>query len=177
MYTLQGKTRPTRHVCFPRMLPAVGPHTWQPFASHQQRWTDPTAPKKKGSRYNPQPGWVIRKSVTQFLSQHSHWSSIESQTSVDNRLLGLPGPYHRHAVGMFNTCSRGLPHRKFWNSHSTLPALPFRGFHWSPNGPVRSQIVETTFTNWTGEGTNAKSHEWEPPIDFYRNLSSKHSMR
>jgi hypothetical protein len=46
----------------------------------------------------------------------------------------------------------------------------------SPSGPVRSQIIQITFTNWTGEGTSPKSHEWEPQLDFYRNLSSKHSM-
>jgi hypothetical protein len=34
-------------------------------------------------------------------------SSEEKSTPVDNRLLGLPGPYHRHAIGTFNTCSRG----------------------------------------------------------------------
>jgi hypothetical protein len=118
MYTLQGKTRPTRHVRFTHQstygrhtLPAGGPHTWQRFSSHQQRWTDPTALKKKSSRHNPQPGWVIRRSATQLLSQHSHWSSNESQTSVDDKLLGLPDPYHRHAIGTFNTCSWGPTHR------------------------------------------------------------------
>jgi hypothetical protein len=113
MYTLQEKTRPTQHIHFPRQstyarctLPAGGPRTWKHFASHLQRWMNPTAPEKKGSRHNPQPGWVIRRSATQFLSQHSHWSSNESQTSIDSRLLGLSGPYHRHAIGTFNTCSR-----------------------------------------------------------------------
>jgi hypothetical protein len=40
------------------------------------------------------------------LPQHPK-SSVEKSTPVDNRLLGLPGPYHRHAIGTFNTCSRG----------------------------------------------------------------------
>jgi hypothetical protein len=34
----------------------------------------------------------------------------QSQSSVDNRLLGLSGPYHRYAIGTFNTCSRGSTH-------------------------------------------------------------------
>jgi hypothetical protein len=38
-------------------------------------------------------------------------SSGESQASVDSQLLGLPGPYHRHAIGTFNTCSRGPTER------------------------------------------------------------------
>jgi hypothetical protein len=118
MYALQGKIRPTWHVRFPcqsmytwRTLPADDPHTWQHFASHQQHWTNPTAPEKKGSRHNPQPGWVIHRSTTQFLSQHNHWSSNKSQTSVNNRLLGLPGLYHRHAIGTFNAYLRGPTHR------------------------------------------------------------------
>jgi hypothetical protein len=34
-----------------------------------------------------------------------------SQVSVDDKLLGLPGPYHQHAIGTFNTCSQGRTHR------------------------------------------------------------------
>jgi hypothetical protein len=43
---------------------------------------------------------------TQFLSWANQWSSGESHTSINSRLLGLPGPYHRHAIGTFNTYSR-----------------------------------------------------------------------
>jgi hypothetical protein len=172
----------------PRTLPVGDPHTWQPFISHQQRWRDPTAPEKKGSRHKPQPGWVIRRSATNFLSQHSHWSSNESQTSVDNRLLGLLGPYHRHAIGTFNTCSRvptpqsitntgGGYHIENLGIATTLsPPFPSEGSTDPPNGLAWSQIIRTTSTNWTGEGTSPKSHEWEPPLDFYHNLPSTHSM-
>jgi hypothetical protein len=45
MYTLQGKTRSTQHVRFPRQsmyarrtLPTGGPRTWQLFMSRQQSW-------------------------------------------------------------------------------------------------------------------------------------------
>jgi hypothetical protein len=112
MYTLQEKTRSICYIRFPcqsmyasRTLPAGSPYMWQPFTCHQQHWRDPTAPEKKCSRHNPQRGWVICRSATQFLSQHNHWSSNESQTSVNSRLLHLPGPYHWHAINTFNTCS------------------------------------------------------------------------
>jgi hypothetical protein len=36
---------------------------------------------------------------------------VKSQPSVDAWLLCLPGPYHRHAISTFNTCSRGPSHR------------------------------------------------------------------
>jgi hypothetical protein len=46
--------------------------------------------------------WVC----TQFPSRANQWSSGENQTSVDSMLLGLLSPYHQHAIGTFNTCSR-----------------------------------------------------------------------
>jgi hypothetical protein len=116
MYTLQGKTRPTRHVCFScqstyawHTLPAGGPHTWQPFAGRRQIWTNPTAPEKKGSWHNPQhAGWPIRGSVPSFSPEPANEAGGVSQTPDDDQLLGLPGPYHRHVIGTFNICSWGL---------------------------------------------------------------------
>jgi hypothetical protein len=48
---------------------------------------------------------------TQFLSWANQWSSGESQTPINNKLLGLPGTYHRHVIGTFNTCSWGSTER------------------------------------------------------------------
>jgi hypothetical protein len=67
--------------------------------------------RKRAPDTTPQPGWVIHRSATQFLSQHNHWRSNESQTSVDSRLLALPGPYHQYEIGTFNTCSQGPTER------------------------------------------------------------------
>jgi hypothetical protein len=53
---------------------------------------------------------------TQFLSRANQWSSGESQTSINNRLLGLSGPYHRHVIGTFNTCSWGPTERSLINT-------------------------------------------------------------
>jgi hypothetical protein len=82
-----------------------------------------------------------------------------SQTSIDNMLLGLSDPYHRHAIGMFNTCSwvptpqsltdtgRGY-HIENLRIATTLSLLfPSEGSTDLPNGPARSQIIQTTFTN------------------------------
>jgi hypothetical protein len=83
-----------------------GPRTWQPFTRHRQIWTDLTAPKKKGSRHNPQhTGWPIRGSVPSFSPKPANEAGGISQATDDDQLLGLPGPYHRHAIGTFNTCS------------------------------------------------------------------------
>jgi hypothetical protein len=115
MYIMQGKTWPTRHIRFPRQstyaqhtLPVGGPRTWQPFARRRQIWTYPTALKKKGSRHNPQHvSWPIRGSVPSFSPEPANEVGEVNQAPDDDQLLGLPGPYHRHAIGTFNTCSWG----------------------------------------------------------------------
>jgi hypothetical protein len=48
---------------------------------------------------------------TQFLSRANQWSSGESQTPINSRLLGLSGPYHQYAIDTFNTCSWGPTER------------------------------------------------------------------
>jgi hypothetical protein len=55
----------------------------------------------------PSDPWVR----TQLLSHNSQRAVGKSQAPVDNRLLGLSGPHHRHAIGTFNTCSRGTTER------------------------------------------------------------------
>jgi hypothetical protein len=115
MYTLQWKTRSTRHVSFPRQstyaqhtLPVGGPHTWQTFTRHRQIWIDPTAPEKKSSRHNPQhASWPILGFVPSFSPKPAIEAGSISQTPDNDQLLGLSGPYHQDAIGTFNTCLRG----------------------------------------------------------------------
>jgi hypothetical protein len=113
MYTMQRKTRPTRHVRFPRQstyarctLPAGGPRTWQPFTPTQQSWTNSLHLRKSAPDSTSQPGWVVHGTHLSFSPN----SSIEvvrlSKISINNKLLGLLGPYHRHVIGTFNTYSR-----------------------------------------------------------------------
>jgi hypothetical protein len=111
-----------------------------------------------------------------------------SQASVDDRLLGLLGPYYRHMIGTFNTYSWGPTHRSLTDTgggynlggsglpHHT-PQL-FRPtvstFHLRVPPSLRLSIQQLS-TELKGR-SNPKSHEWEPPLDFYCNLSSKHSI-
>jgi hypothetical protein len=44
-----------------------------------------------------------------------------SQAPIDDRLLALPGPYHRYVIGKFNTCSRVPTPRPLTNTA--------RGYH------------------------------------------------
>jgi hypothetical protein len=143
---------------------------------------------EKGSRHNPlHASWPIRESIPSFSPEPANEAGGVRQTSVGDQLLGLPGPYHWHTIGTFNTCSLGPTHQSFTDIdgvtalevpafHIALPDLSNQLSPISPKDPARSLIIHTTFTNWIRDGTSLKSHEWEPPLDFYRNLSSKHSM-
>jgi hypothetical protein len=161
---------------------------WQPFTSRQQGCMDALLLRKSAPDSTSQPSWVVHGTHLSFSPNTAIEVVRLSQAPVGGRLLGLSVPYHRHAIDTFNTYSRVPTPRSLIDTGrgdhienlgiaTTLyPSFPFEGFTDPPNGPVRSQIIQTTFTNWTGEGTSPKSREWEPPFDFYRNLSSKHSM-
>jgi hypothetical protein len=65
--------------------------------------------EKKGSRHNPQhAGWPIRGSAPSFSPKPANEAGGVSQAPDNDQLLGLPGPYQRHVIGTFNTCSWGL---------------------------------------------------------------------
>jgi hypothetical protein len=78
----------------------------------------------------------------QFLSQHSHWSSALKPNIYWQQAIRFTGPISPTCVryaqylltgsnpSILNQHRRGL--QKPWNSHNTLTALSFRGFHWSP---------------------------------------------
>jgi hypothetical protein len=73
---------------------------------------DLIAPEKKGSRHNTyHVGWPICDFVPSFSPEPTNEAGGVSQTPVGDQLLGLLVPYHRHAIGTFNTCSRGPTHR------------------------------------------------------------------
>jgi hypothetical protein len=143
MYTLQGKTRPTWHVRFPRQsmyaqrtLPVGSPRTWQPSMSHQQSWPGPLLPRKGApdTIHNTPADWFVGPYLVSLPSQPmKQWG--QNQASTDGRLLGLLGRYHQYAIGMFNTCSRGPTHRSLTDTgrgttlevlmfHIPLPDLP-----------------------------------------------------
>jgi hypothetical protein len=143
MYTMQGKTRPTWHVRFPhqstyawRALPVGGPRTWKPFTSHRQGRTNTTAPEKKCSWLHLS-AWLSGPwDPSQFLSQYNHWRSRlkpstygRSTTRPTRSMSPACDRYVQFLLtgtnpSVFNRHRWGLPHRKSWNTHSTLPALP-----------------------------------------------------
>jgi hypothetical protein len=113
-----GETRPTHHMHSTLSLHMTRPyvsHTvnaWQPYAKSSIYLYRSTTPEKKGSRHNPQlDGRLICGSIPSFFPTIANEAVGKRQVSIDNQLLGLPGPYHRHAIGTFNTCSRGPTHR------------------------------------------------------------------
>jgi hypothetical protein len=127
--------------------------------SLQQRWTEPLLPRKKGSRHNPQrAGWPIRGFIPSFSPVPAIEAVGVKPPSVGNQLLGLPGPYHRHAIGTFNTCSRGPTEWSSTNlgggynlggaglSHTHSPTFPTSCLHFplmAPPGLHFNQVLAT----------------------------------
>jgi hypothetical protein len=89
---------------------------------------------------------------------------------------------------MFNTCSRVPTPRSLTDIGggyhienlrvvtALCPPFPSEVSTDPPNGPARSQIIQQHLPIELERGTSPKSREWEPPLDFYRNLPSTHSM-
>jgi hypothetical protein len=72
----------------------------------------PLLPKKKISRLHPSTSadWSAGPHPVSLLLSTKEVVGL-SQAYVDNRLLSLPGPYHRHAICTFNTFSQGPTHQ------------------------------------------------------------------
>jgi hypothetical protein len=140
---------------------------WSPYVVTFH--TDPTeldrftAPEKKRSQLHPQPGWVVHRTRLSFSPNTVIEAVHLSQISVDNRLLGLPGPYHRHAIGTFNTYPRVPTPRSLTDtgggyhienliiSPALSPPFPSEGSTDLPNGLARSQIIHNNYQlNWRG---------------------------
>jgi hypothetical protein len=108
------REKPNQHATYARhTFPTGDPRTWQSFTLTQQSWTDSLLPRKSAPDSTSQPGWVVRGTQLSFSPNTIIEAVRLSQTSVDNRLLSLPGSYVN-------------------NNHNTLPVLSFWGFHWSP---------------------------------------------
>jgi hypothetical protein len=160
MYTLQGKTRPTRHVRFPRqsmyaqrMLPAGGPRTWQPFIQPSIDLNRSTTPEKKGSRHNPQHiSCLIRGSVPSFSPKTSNGAVGEKSNFCWQPTTRLTGPIsptcNRYVQYLLTRANRTILnwHRrglKPWRCQLAtypLPDLPNQLSPLSPIGPVRSPV-------------------------------------
>jgi hypothetical protein len=105
------------------------------------------------SRPNPQhDGWPIRGFVLSFSPKATIEPVGVKPPSVYDSLLGLPGPYLRHKISTFNTCSRGSTHRSLIDTdggynlggagfphHTPQPSQP-TVLCFPLNGPVWSQI-------------------------------------
>jgi hypothetical protein len=149
-----------------RTLPAGGPRTWQHFTLTQQSWTNSLLPRKSVPDSTSQPAWVVHGTHLSFSPNTAIEVVRLSQTSVNNRLLGLPGPYHRYPIGTFNTCSRVPTSRSLTDTGggyhvenlriatSLSPSFPSEGSTDPPNGPARSQIIHNNCQlNWRGKQT------------------------
>jgi hypothetical protein len=128
MYTLQGK--PDQHaICIPRSVriwsQTIRISRGQRIATFRESSTD-----LDGSHYSREkgiPDYIPSTSADRFAGPHPVSLLLStkevvglSQASVDSGLLGLPGSYHRHAIGTYNTCSRWPTHRSLTDTGGGL---------------------------------------------------------
>jgi hypothetical protein len=114
MYTMQGKnpTNTTRMLPTPvHVRPAYASCGQSPYvATFHESSTElsrHTAPEKRApdTILSASADWSVGPYTASLLSQPmKQWG--QSQASINDRLLGLLGPDHQHAIGTFNTCSR-----------------------------------------------------------------------
>jgi hypothetical protein len=109
MYTLQGKpdqhaTRIPRSVCVWSQTIRI---------SHGQRIATfhVVINRFEQIHCSREEGLPTQPTAPSFYPRTANEAVGKSQVSVDSRLLGLPGPYHWHAIDTFSTCSRGATHR------------------------------------------------------------------
>jgi hypothetical protein len=162
-----GKTRPTRHTQ-PTLSPCIVPnHTYLTWSMYSNlSWvTDrfgriPLLLRKKGSQHNPQhAGWPIRRSIPSFSHKPTNEAVGLSQVSVDDKLLGLLGSYHQHAISTFNTYSRGSTYQSLTDTdggynlegasfpHTTPRASQPTVLPFPPKGPTRSPDYSKSTTD------------------------------
>jgi hypothetical protein len=157
MYTLQGKTRPTRHMFYMLSSRMVQDHTyltWSTYSdlshSHQQSWAGPLLSRKRASdtihstladrSTGPYPVSLLSQPMKQ-------WE--QSQASVDDRYSAYWAYKHQHVIGTLNTYSRGPTHQSLTDAgggytlkDADLPLLELSDWrsHFPPKGPARSPV-------------------------------------
>jgi hypothetical protein len=133
--------------------------------------------------------WLIDLRVrTQFLSHNSQWRSGKKlslcrwqSTRLTEPISPACNQYIQYLLtgvnpSVLNQHRWGLQlwRCRFSTFHS--PTLLTNCLPFSPKGPAQHQVINQFITIWAKGRSDPKSREWEPPLDFYRNLSSKHSM-
>jgi hypothetical protein len=103
--TYASHTSPrTPGVCFLRAVPVRGNLWWG-----AERFAQIPLLLRKGAPDSVPStcGRLIHRSVPSFSPEPANEAGGVSQAPDGDQQLGLPGPYKWHAIGMFNTCSRG----------------------------------------------------------------------
>jgi hypothetical protein len=190
---MQGKTRSTRHILFTFNLHRVPYPTshvvyvgnlllvltrikYAPTPRRSlgdRRRTDPTIvlghlipppsrqPWIRGERFQP----------SGYTATSAYWPISPACDRYGQYLLTGTNP------SVLNRHMWELPHRNLRIVTTFSPPFPSECSTGPPKWlrPV-SILSNNSLPKWTREGTNPKSREWEPPLDFYRNLICKHSM-
>jgi hypothetical protein len=156
---MQGKTRPTQHVCFPRqstyvryMLPMGSPCTWQPFMSHQQSWTESLLPRKRALdtiHSTPADRSAGPYPVSLPNQPMKQWRKPNIYQQQATRLTGHISPacdrYVQYLLAganssVLNRHKRGLQPWRCRLAIYHFPTFPTNCLHFPPKGSARSPV-------------------------------------
>jgi hypothetical protein len=116
--------------------------------------------------------WVGERDFGQVVTQLHQLTGLISPTCdqyIQYLLTGAnPSVLNQHML-------RLQPWRCWLTTYHSL-TFPTDDLHFSPKGPARSLVIHPIIFKWSREGTNPKSREWEPPLNFYHKLSSRHNV-
>jgi hypothetical protein len=150
MYTLQEKTRPTRHTLSTLDPCMVIDHTYLTWSTYSNlSWVIdkfgwiPLLLRNRDSRLHTQhAGWPICISPPNFSPPHSQWSSRIKLKFCRWQATRLTGPIYQSAISTFNTCSWGATHRSLTDIGG---GYNLRGTGFPHTTPRLSQSTVSTF--------------------------------
>jgi hypothetical protein len=169
MYTLQRKTRPTRH-----MNPTLNPHMvsdicisrgqcMATFHEVVNRFVQIHCPWEDGLPTQFTARWSSDPRVrTQLPSHNSQWGSGEkasfywqSATTLTGSISPVCYQYVQYLLAGANPSVLNWHRRRLANRNLKIAITLFTSFPSecstdSPNDPTRSRIIHPTITNWTG---------------------------
>jgi hypothetical protein len=143
----------TPGVCFLRAVPVY---------DNLSRVTDRVGrilllPRKSALDSTSQPSWAAHGTHLSFSPKIAIEAVGLSQAPVDSRLLGLPGPYHQHVIGMFNICS--------WVPTPQSLTDTGRGYH------IENLEIATAFSLLFPSEGSTNPPKWPRPVSIFIHIN------
>jgi hypothetical protein len=156
--------------------------------SHQQRWTEPLLPRKRAPdtiHSTPADRSMGPYPVSLPCQPLKQWGKATLCGQPATRLTGPISPAYDWYIqylltgvnpSVINQHRRGLQSWRCRLSTYHSPTILTCCLHFPLRPPLGLRLSQPTITNWAKGRSSPKPCKWEPSLEFYHNLSSKHRM-